>query len=57
MVIGLTTDIVFPPKEMKDLCDKIPGAVYGEIQSPFGHDGFLVEYDQLNELLRPFMQK
>lgn len=56
IVIGLTTDIVFPPKEMKELCSKIPGAIYGEIQSPFGHDGFLVEHDQLNDLLLPFMK-
>ena len=56
LVIGLETDIVFPPKEMRELCEKIPGAVYGEIRSPFGHDGFLVEYDQLNELLLPFMK-
>ena len=33
-----------------------PGAVYGEIHSPFGHDGFLVEYNQLNNLLLPFMR-
>lgn len=57
IVIGLETDIVFPPKEMKELCDKIPRAVYREIQSPFGHDGFLVEHDQLNEILRPFMSE
>ena len=56
IVIGLETDIVFPPSEMRQLCAKIPGAVYGEIQSPFGHDGFLVEHGQLNELLRPFMR-
>lgn len=57
IVIGLETDIVFPPKEMKELCGKIPGAVYREIQSPFGHDGFLVEHDQLNDILRPFMSE
>ncbi|MDE6813319.1 MAG: alpha/beta fold hydrolase, partial [Duncaniella sp.] len=55
LVIGLETDIVFPPREMQELCSKIPGAVYGEIHSPFGHDGFLVEYNQLNNLLLPFM--
>ncbi len=56
IVIGLTTDIVFPPSDMKALADKIPGAVYAEIQSPFGHDGFLVEHDQLNALMKPFME-
>lgn len=57
LVIGLTTDIVFPPEDMKALASRIPGAVYAEIQSPFGHDGFLVEHDQLNALMRPFMEK
>ncbi len=56
LVIGLTTDIVFPPDDMKALAGKIDGAVYAEIQSPFGHDGFLVEHDQLNALMRPFME-
>ena len=56
LVVGLETDIVFPPREMQELCSKIPSAVYGEIHSPFGHDGFLVEYNQLNNLLLPFIK-
>lgn len=56
LVIGLTTDIVFPPEDMKILASRIPGALYEEIQSPFGHDGFLVEHAQLNALMRPFME-
>ncbi|MDE6378536.1 MAG: homoserine O-acetyltransferase [Duncaniella sp.] len=56
LVIGLTTDIVFPPEDMKALASRIPGARYEEIQSPFGHDGFLVEHTQLNALMRPFME-
>lgn len=55
LVIGLTTDIVFPPDDMRALAAKIPGSVYAEIQSPFGHDGFLVEHEQLNALMIPFM--
>ena len=41
---------------MRALASRIPGAVYAEIQSPFGHDGFLVEHDQLNALMKPFME-
>lgn len=55
MVVGLTTDIIFPPDEMRLLASRIPGAVYREIDSPFGHDGFLVEADQLNDILNPFI--
>ena len=55
IVIGLTTDTIFTPPEMRQLAARIPGAVYREISSPFGHDGFLVEHSQLNEILTPFM--
>lgn len=40
MVVGLTTDIIFTPEEMKLLASRIPRAIYREIDSPFGHDGF-----------------
>lgn len=56
IVVGLTTDIIFTPAEMRRLSEMIPGALYHEIDSPFGHDGFLVEHGQLNNLLKPFMQ-
>lgn len=55
MVVGLSTDLVFTPAEMRGLAAAIPGARYAGINSPFGHDGFLVEYGQLNDLLVPFM--
>lgn len=51
LVIGITTDIIFTPEEMKTLASLIPGAEYKEITSAFGHDGFLVEHQQLNEIL------
>lgn len=50
-VIGITTDIIFLPEEMRRLSDMIPNARYFEIESEFGHDGFLVEHSQLNRLL------
>lgn len=50
-VVGITTDIIFLPEEMRQLTGMIPGAVYHEIQSEFGHDGFLVEHQQLNRIL------
>ena len=55
VVVGLSTDIIFTPGEMRGLCSTIPGACYREIHSEFGHDGFLVEYQQLNDILIPFL--
>ena len=55
--ISITTDILFPPEAVKKLADGIPGAEYYELTSEFGHDGFLVEYSQLNKILKSFIEK
>ncbi|MGM9859689.1 MAG: homoserine O-acetyltransferase [Muribaculaceae bacterium] len=57
IVIGITTDIIFPPDEMRALADALPHARYAEIYSDMGHDGFLVENRQLNDILIPFMNE
>ncbi len=56
-IVGITTDILFPPCEMQELTRSIPGAEYFEIESLFGHDGFLVEHEQFNNLLRPITSR
>ena len=57
IVIGLSTDIIFTPGEMRRLASSLPRARYAEIHSRFGHDGFLVEHEQLNSLLKAFMNE
>ena len=51
-VVGISTDIVFTPAEMRTLAAMLPNATYHEIESAFGHDGFLVEHDQLNSIIQ-----
>ena len=41
-VIGIDSDRLFPVEEQKLIASCIPGAVYHEITSKFGHDGFLL---------------
>ena len=57
LVVSITTDIVFTPPEMQELAGQLPDAVYSEIRSEFGHDGFLVEHGQLNAILNGFMNQ
>lgn len=54
-VIGITTDMIFPPDEMRELADSLPHARYDEIDSELGHDGFLTEHQSLNEILNRFI--
>lgn len=55
LVIGVTSDILFPPNEQKTLAKYIKGAVYKEIDSLYGHDGFLLETDQLTNHISFFL--
>jgi homoserine O-acetyltransferase len=51
LVVGISTDILFPPKEQEYLAKHIPGAVLEIIDSDYGHDGFLIETKGISELL------
>lgn len=53
--IGISSDILFPTQEQKMLAKYIPGASYAEIHSDFGHDGFLIENNQLEALISRFL--
>lgn len=51
IVIGIDSDYLFPTHEQKFLADNIPAAIYCEISSDFGHDGFLLEWEQISNIL------
>lgn len=57
LVIGISTDILFPVEEQKLLAQHIPNAEYIEISSPYGHDGFLIEFPVLTKILRERLEK
>jgi homoserine O-acetyltransferase len=54
-VIGIKTDILFPVKEQEFLAKKIKDASFFEIDSIYGHDGFLVEDKQISILIHAFL--
>ena len=51
IVISITSDGLFPPCESREWAKHIPRAEYYEIESRFGHDGFLLETDQITKIL------
>jgi homoserine O-acetyltransferase len=55
MVVGISSDILFPVSEQVFLYRHIPDCRIELLSSDFGHDGFLVEYEKLNSLLIPFL--
>ncbi len=55
MVIGVTTDILFPISEQQFLAANIANAKFLEIQSLYGHDGFLLEFEQIEKAIVTFI--
>jgi homoserine O-acetyltransferase len=55
LLIGISSDWLFPPEEVRDLAHRIRAAgapcEYAELKSSHGHDGFLADAD----LLAPFL--
>ncbi len=61
LLVGISSDWLFPPAEVKELADRMVAAgvqcEYRDFLSDHGHDGFLADPDQLVALLAPYFGK
>lgn len=55
LVLAIDSDILFPPHEQKTIADGIKNAHFEIVCSTKGHDGFLIEFEALNQLIKAFM--
>jgi homoserine O-acetyltransferase len=54
LLIGIDSDILFPVGELKFMNNQMPNSHYARLSSVFGHDGFLLESEQLSAILLNF---
>ncbi len=54
LLLGIGSDILFPPSEQKYIQQHVKGAVYKEIESLYGHDGFLIETEEIGGVIKAF---
>lgn len=54
LLIGIRSDILFPKEELRSMADHIADSTYVEIDSLYGHDGFLLENEQIAKHLNRF---
>lgn len=56
LVVGIETDYLFPTNEQRLIAANLELSHYLEISTPYGHDGFLIEWDLLDDMVRSFWE-
>jgi homoserine O-acetyltransferase len=56
LVLGISSDLLFPTSDQKRIASGIPGAKYVEIESFYGHDGFLLEVEGITKAVLSFIK-
>ncbi len=57
LLLAIGSDILFPPSEQKFMQENIKNSRYQEIDSLYGHDGFLIETNEIAGIIRDFYKK
>jgi homoserine O-acetyltransferase/O-succinyltransferase len=56
LVLGIESDGLFTFAEQQELADSIPNARLRKIDSPEGHDAFLLQFEQVNKHILEFLR-
>lgn len=57
LMISIKSDLLCPPEEQRFMGIHMPHARLVEIDSPYGHDGFLVEREQIGRVLSEWLAR
>jgi homoserine O-acetyltransferase/O-succinyltransferase len=59
LTMGIWSDVLYPKHQQEEICRLVSAAgtpcEYVEIDSPHGHDAFLIDVDQVSAALSPFL--
>ena len=55
LVVGTSTDVLYPVSETRTMAAAMPNAEFAVLDSPNGHDAFLIETDKLERIVTTFL--
>lgn len=56
-MMAMDSDILYPPSTTKKMADIVPTCTYSTINTKEGHDGFLLEYDQVGKAVEKLLKE
>ena len=56
-LMAMDSDILYPASATEEMSKMIPNSTYDTINTQEGHDGFLLEYDQVGNAVKSFLEK
>ena len=56
-VVSVDTDRLYPPRLSDELHAALPVSTRAHITSDYGHDGFLIEEDQVGRIIRDALSR
>jgi homoserine O-acetyltransferase len=57
LIIGISSDILCPLHEQEFMAAHMPNSTLVEIDSVYGHDGFIVEAEKISSALKNWLSK
>ncbi|MDA2979793.1 MAG: homoserine O-acetyltransferase [Actinomycetota bacterium] len=57
LVVGISTDVLYPVAEVRQLASALPNARFAVLDSPHGHDSFLIDTEALEGLIAGFLNE
>ncbi|UWX65609.1 alpha/beta fold hydrolase family protein [Deinococcus rubellus] len=56
LVVGISSDQLYPAWEVREQAGRLRNAIYWELESPHGHDAFLMDASALDEQVKAFLE-
>lgn len=57
LTVGISSDVLFPPAEVRDLAHSLPHGRYATLHASQGHDAFLIETGSLGQIINGFSEE
>lgn len=57
LVIGISSDVLYPVAEVRSMAAAMPNARFAVLDSPNGHDSFLIDTDKLERIVVSFLDE